>query len=47
MAKKVVVYEDEDRISTWTYDLEKFKFGPISVEITEKRPEPSKKEKKK
>lgn len=46
MAKKVVKYEDEDRISIWTYDLEKFKNGPISVEIIEKNPEPVKRKKK-
>ena len=46
MAKKVVKYEDEDRISIWTYDLDKFKNGPISVEIIEKNPEPLKRKKK-
>ena len=46
MAKKVVKYEDEGRISIWTYDLEKFKNGPISVEIIEKNPEPVKRKKK-
>lgn len=46
MAKKVVKYEDEDRISIWTYDLDKFKNGPISVEIIEKNPEPVKRKKK-
>jgi hypothetical protein len=46
MTKKVVKYEDEDRISIWTYDLDKFKNGPISVEIIEKNPEPVKRKKK-
>ena len=27
------VYEDEDTIETWTFDLEKFKQGPVSVDI--------------
>ena len=27
------VYEDEDTIETWTYDLDKFTRGPISTEI--------------
>jgi hypothetical protein len=40
--KKIVKYEDEDRISIWTYDTEKFKNGPISVEIIDKKPEPTK-----
>jgi len=26
-------YEDEDMIETWTYDLDKFKNGPITVDI--------------
>ncbi len=26
-------YEDEDTIETWTFDLEKFKQGPIEVDI--------------
>ena len=26
-------YEDEDMIETWTYDLDKFKNGPINVDI--------------
>jgi hypothetical protein len=46
MTKKVVKYEDEDRISIWTYDLDRFKNGPISVEIIEKNPEPVKRKKK-
>jgi hypothetical protein len=46
MTKKVVKYEDEDRISIWTYDLDKFKNGPISVEIVEKNSEPVKKKRK-
>jgi hypothetical protein len=46
MTKKVVKYEDEDRISIWTYDLDKFKNGPVSVEIIEKNPEPVKRKKK-
>ena len=31
--KYTKVYEDEDMIETWTYDLNKFDKGPISVEI--------------
>ena len=27
------VYEDEDTIETWTYNLDKFERGPIDVEI--------------
>ena len=38
-------YEDEDTISIWTYDAEKFKNGPISVEIIDKKPEPVKRKK--
>jgi hypothetical protein len=30
------VYEDEDTKSVWTYDLNKTKSGPVSVEITYK-----------
>jgi hypothetical protein len=26
-------YEDENTIETWTFDLEKFKQGPIEVDI--------------
>ena len=44
--KYEVRYEDEDRISIWTYDKTKFKNGPISVEIVEKNPEPVKKKRK-
>jgi hypothetical protein len=33
MTKFTRVYEDEDTIETWTYDLDKFPNGPISVEI--------------
>ena len=40
------VYEDEETISTWTYDLDKFKNGPISVEIIDKKPEPTTKRRK-
>ena len=36
-------YEDEETISIWTYDLDKFKNGPISVEIKYKY-DPVKKE---
>ena len=39
-------YEDEDTISIWTYDTDKFKNGPISVEIIEKKPQPVKRKKK-
>ena len=38
-------YEDEDTISIWTYDTDKFKNGPISVEIIEKKPQPVKRKK--
>jgi hypothetical protein len=31
--KYSVVYDDETTTSTWTYDLDRFKNGPISVEI--------------
>jgi hypothetical protein len=44
--KYEVRYEDEDRISIWTYDKTKFKNGPISVEIVEKNSEPVKKKRK-
>jgi hypothetical protein len=27
------VYEDEETIETWTYDLDKFDRGPVSVDI--------------
>ena len=27
------VYEDEETIETWTFDLDKFKRGPVSVDI--------------
>jgi hypothetical protein len=27
------VYEDEETIETWTFDLDKFDKGPISVDI--------------
>lgn len=40
-------YETEDTISIWTYDLDKFKNGPISVEIIDKKPEPTTKKKRK
>jgi hypothetical protein len=33
MTKFTRVYEDEDTIEIWTYDLDKFDKGPISVEI--------------
>jgi hypothetical protein len=33
MTKFTRVYEDEDTIETWVYDLDKFDKGPISVEI--------------
>jgi hypothetical protein len=33
MKKFTRVYEDEETVSTWTYDLDKFKNGPISVDI--------------
>ena len=46
MSKFVRKYENEDTISIWTYDTYKFKTGPISVEIIEKKPEPVKRKKK-
>jgi hypothetical protein len=45
--KYEVRYEDEDRIAIWTYDKTKFKNGPISVEIIDKKEEPKKTKKKK
>ena len=33
MRKFTRVYEDEDSIETWTFDLDKFTRGPISTEI--------------
>jgi len=27
------VYEDDDTIETWTFNLDKFKQGPINVDI--------------
>ena len=33
MTKFTRVYEDEDAIETWTFDLDKFKRGPIEVDI--------------
>ena len=33
MTKFTRVYEDEDAIETWTFDLDKFKRGPIEVNI--------------
>lgn len=33
MTKFTRIYEDEDTIETWIYDLDKFDKGPISVEI--------------
>lgn len=40
-------YETEDTISIWTYDLDKFKNGPISVETIDKKSEPPSKKKRK
>ena len=40
------VYEDDEAVTIWTYDLTKFKNGPISVEIIDKKPEPVKRKKK-
>ena len=37
MSKFTRTYETEDTISIWTYDADKFKNGPISVEIIEKK----------
>jgi len=37
------VYEDDEAVTIWTYDLTKFKNGPISVEIKYKHP-PEKKQ---
>ena len=39
-------YEDGETISIWTYDADRFKNGPISVEIIDKKPEPVKRKKK-
>ena len=39
-------YETEDTIVIWTYDTNKFKNGPISVETIDKRPEPVKKKRR-
>jgi hypothetical protein len=36
------IYEDDEAVTIWTYDLTKFKNGPISVEIKYKN-EPEKK----
>jgi hypothetical protein len=44
--KKIVKYENEESTAIWTYDLEKFKNGPISVEIIDKNPEPVKRKRK-
>jgi hypothetical protein len=33
MNKFTRVYEDEETIETWTFDLDKFKRGPVSVDI--------------
>jgi hypothetical protein len=33
MRKFTRVYEDEDTIETWTFDLDKFDKGPVSVDI--------------
>jgi hypothetical protein len=46
MSKFTRTYETEDTISIWTYDKDKFKNGPISVEIIDKKPEPAKKKRK-
>ena len=46
MSKFVRKYENEDTISIWTYDLDKFKNGPVSVETIDKKPEPVKKKRK-
>ncbi len=46
MSKIIRKYETEETISVWTYDYGKFKNGPISVEIIDKRPEPVRKKRK-
>ena len=46
MSKFVRKYENEDTISIWTYDLDKFKNGPVSVETIDKKPEPVKNKRK-
>ena len=46
MSKITRKYENEDTISIWTYDLDKFKNGPISVETIYKKTEPVKKKRK-
>ena len=33
ISKFTRVYEDEDTIETWAFDLDKFNKGPISVDI--------------
>ena len=33
ISKFTRIYEDEDTIETWSFDLDKFKRGPISVDI--------------
>lgn len=43
MNKIVRKFENEETISIWTYDFNKFKNGPISVEIIDKKPEPKNK----
>lgn len=45
--KYSVVYAGEDTTSTWTYDLTKFKNGPIKVEIAYHNAPPERKKKTK
>lgn len=45
--KYSVVYAGEDTTSTWTYDLAKFKNGPIKVEIAYHNAPPERKKEKK
>jgi hypothetical protein len=33
LTKFTRIYEDDETIETWTFDLEKFSRGPISVDI--------------
>lgn len=46
MNKIIRKYEDENTISIWTYEKDKFKNGPILVEIIDKNPETPKKKNK-
>ena len=45
--KYTVVYQTGNATSTWTYDLTKFKNGPVKVEIVDHNAPPEKKKKTK